>query len=83
MAKKKHNSFYFDVDGEYVHMQADPNMTPETEEALKNMVRAVRARMDSDEGDGLNICEVCHDRYTQAPSTKCGPCRMQELIDGN
>lgn len=79
--KRKHKGFYMDVDGEPVHMLADPNMTPETQAALEAMVRAVRKRMDADEGDNLNLCEVCHDRYTQSPSTKCSSCRMQEMID--
>lgn len=71
-----------DVDGEPVHMLADPNMTPETKAALEALVRAVRNQVAvNDEGDGLNLCEVCHDRYTQAPSTKCGSCKMQEIID--
>lgn len=82
----KHKSFYMDVDNEPAHFLADPNMTPETKAALEAIVRATRKMMDdkyADEGDGLNLCEVCHDRYTQAPSTKCGSCRMQELIDNS
>lgn len=71
-----------DVDGIPTHFLADPNMTPETKAALEGLVRAVRNQVAvNDEGDGLNLCEVCHDRYTQAPSTKCGSCRMQELMD--
>jgi len=40
--KTKHESMWLDVDGEMVHFQADPNMSEETREALKDLVRCVR-----------------------------------------
>lgn len=41
-----HEGFYMDVDGEPVHMLADPNMSPETAEALAKLVRHVRKLLD-------------------------------------
>lgn len=78
---RKHKGFWMNVDGEPVHMLADPNMTPETQAALEAMVRVVRERMDAATYDGLRVCEVCGDRECIAPATKCTQCRIQELID--
>lgn len=78
---KKHKGFYMDVDGEPAHFLADPDMTPETKAALEAVVRAVRKRMDADEGDGLRVCEVCKQYECVAPATKCWRCKEQDVID--
>ena len=43
----KHVGFWMDVDGEPVHMLADPDMSEETAKALENLVRCVREKMDA------------------------------------
>ena len=72
----KHNSFYFNVDGEWVHMQADPNMTPETEAALVELVRAVR-KMAADKP--VYACSVCGELRSSAADGVCTQCRIARL----
>lgn len=72
----KHNSFYFNVDGEWVHMQADPNMTPETEAALVELVRAVRKHIDT-----LPVyeCPKCGEMSSGKEGKACTKCMIAEL----
>lgn len=41
-----HTGQWLDVDGEPVHLLADPDIDPRTTEALRELVRAVRKQMD-------------------------------------
>jgi len=48
----KHEGFWMDVDGEPAHFLADPDMMPETQEALMELVRAARRYMDEQDRAG-------------------------------
>lgn len=49
--KRGHVGQWLDVDGEHVHILADPNMSEETAEALRKLVRAVRKQLDTPKSD--------------------------------
>jgi hypothetical protein len=74
--KPKHNSFYMDIDGEPVHMQANPNMSPETEAALVALVRAARKMLDA---IPLYTCSKCGEERARAAGGVCTQCRIGEL----
>lgn len=42
----KTKGFYHETDGEWSHVQGDPNMTPSQLETLDNIIRATRKRLD-------------------------------------
>lgn len=46
-----HEGMWLEVDGEPVHMLADPDMSDETAEALREMVQAARRMMDQEGSD--------------------------------
>lgn len=48
---KGHEGFWMDVDGEPVHMLADPNMSEETAEALSEVVRAARRMLEEEQAN--------------------------------
>lgn len=81
-----HKDVWIEVDGHQQRVLGDPNMSEETKQALAGLIKAAteaveRGDFDSDEGDGLHLCEVCHDYECQWPATKCWRCRQQEMID--
>jgi hypothetical protein len=85
MKKKqsKHVGMWLDVDGEPVHMLADPNMSEETKNALAELVRLVREMPHAplDDWDNLRVCVRCGQYETTAPDSVCWRCKQQEIID--
>lgn len=77
--KPKHVGFWTQVDGEPVHMLADPDMSPETAEALAHVIRAARKMVEEDEQDltGKVLCTRCNKNYTD--KGVCGPCKIEML----
>lgn len=49
--KQRHVGQWMDVDGEPVHVLADPNMSDETRDALTELVRAARKMVDERKPD--------------------------------
>ena len=77
--------FWMDVDGEPVHMLADPNMSDETAEALVELVRATRKMLDDKSltllQDGTPMCLRCGKHPTKKADGICGSCRLKEIQD--
>jgi len=76
---KRHKGFYMDVDGEPVHMLADPNMTPETQAALEALVRAARKMV---EAMPVYQCAECGQLRASAEDGVCTQCKIDDLWKG-
>lgn len=78
----KHQGFWMNVDGEMVHMLADPEMSAETAEALGMLVKHVRKLMDEghfDDPDKMVVCPNCQQHKMKPGQDKCGACRLKEI----
>lgn len=59
-----HIGQYLDVDGEPVHLLADPNMSKESAEAISDLVRAARKYLDR---KTITVRELCENHEAQMP----------------
>lgn len=65
-----------DVDGEPVHMLADPNMPPEAQTALGALVRAARKMV---EAMPVYKCAECGEMRASAEDGTCTKCQIDKL----
>lgn len=72
----KHRSFYMNVDGEPIHTLANPNMSPETQHALEELVRAAR-KMAADMP--VYQCAACGAMRTSVAGGICTQCKIDQL----
>ena len=74
--KTKHVGMWLNVDGEPVHMLADPAMSDKTAKALAELVRAARKMIDA---IPLFTCSKCGLERARAEGAVCGQCKMDEI----
>lgn len=65
--------------GELTEHRIDPTIVASWQPLLPLVVP--EKRQNTDEGDGLGLCSVCHDVYVTAGSRLCSSCAAQEYID--
>jgi len=65
MKKRGHVGMWLDVDGEPIHVLADPNMSEETANALREITRAVR-RMDAEQSKPADLDEIEREHHVSA-----------------
>ncbi len=74
----KHRGFFLSIDNEPAHFLADPNMSPETQHALEELVRAVRKQIDA---IPTQPCSRCG-KPTRVGGDICTKCKVAELWEG-